>query len=68
MDDADLISGYGGFVPVEGVRDDLAIFENGVRAGGLTVHTNVAAFEGFFLIYDEMSAGGWGIFCGCERT
>jgi hypothetical protein len=44
MNYPDLISCDGWFVSVEGMRDDLAVLEDGVWAGRFTVYADVSPF------------------------
>lgn len=50
FDYADIVAGNRGFVAMEGMRDDFAVFEDGVGARGLAVYRDVAAFKGFSLL------------------
>lgn len=50
VDDADVVACDGWFVAMEGMRDDLAVFEDGVGARGFAVYRDIAAFKGFSLL------------------
>lgn len=50
MQDADGLCGAGRFVPVEGVRDGLAVLDGHAGCHDLPVHAEVAGFDGVFLV------------------
>ena len=50
VDDADGLAGDGGFMAVEGVGDDLAVLDDGVRTGRLPADGHLAVFEGLSVI------------------
>lgn len=50
VDDADGLSGDGGFVPVEGVRDDVAVYDLVLHRGDfLAIDDDFATLYGVFL-------------------
>lgn len=45
VDDADWGAGHGGFMAVGGMRDDLAVLDDGVSAGGFAIDADQAVIE-----------------------